>query len=122
MFGSNDRSTRNIADEVANLRNDLGRLAEAVSAMVSNETSRGRASVRDSASSIGSTQSDLIAQARDTIVNRASDLSRSDYVGDVADRLSSANTQIEHRIERNPMTSVLVAAAIGLAIGLMSRR
>jgi ElaB/YqjD/DUF883 family membrane-anchored ribosome-binding protein len=122
MFASNARSTRNVAAEVANLRNDLGRLAEAVAAMVSTETSRGRSTMRDDASGIGTTLSDLIGQARDTIANRASDLTHGDKMGDMADTLCSANARIEHRIERNPKSSVLVAAAIGLAIGLVSRR
>ena len=56
------------------------------------------------------------------IANRASDLTHGDKMGDMADTLCSANARIEHRIERNPKSSVLVAAAIGLAIGLVSRR
>jgi ElaB/YqjD/DUF883 family membrane-anchored ribosome-binding protein len=41
---------------------------------------------------------------------------------DAANMASAANGQIETKIARNPLTSVLVALGVGFAIGLVSRR
>ena len=37
------------------------------------------------------------------------------------DRLLDANAEFESRIERNPIRAVLIAAGIGLVLGLLSR-
>jgi ElaB/YqjD/DUF883 family membrane-anchored ribosome-binding protein len=53
-------------------------------------------------------------------------------VGDARDQLSQAATQaqdsalgaaadLERRIEKNPLTAVLIAAGIGMVLGMMSK-
>ncbi len=45
----------------------------------------------------------------------------SSTAADVKSRVSAAGGEIEARIERNPLTAVLISFGVGMAIGLLSR-
>ena len=45
----------------------------------------------------------------------------SDHAADAQDRLGAFGSDIEGRIEKNPLTAVVVAGIAGLLMGLLSR-
>lgn len=112
MFGLGNR-TSDVTSELANVRNDLARLAGTVGNLLSSTAdSATRGSARDS-----------VENMRDNLYSRASDWTSqgSHLASDARDRLYEANSVLENRIEKNPLAAVLIAAGIGMAIGLMSR-
>lgn len=111
MFGYGNRMS-DVSSDLDTLRSDLSRLAGTVSNMISSQS---KSAGSDAQSSYGS--------LRDGLTSRASDWSDrgAAFASDARDRLVDVNSDLETRIERNPMAAVLIAAGIGLAIGLMSR-
>ncbi|GGH26891.1 hypothetical protein GCM10007036_35040 [Alsobacter metallidurans] len=111
MFGSQETRMSDVRDDLAAVRNDLARLADTVSNMVA-----GRGGVARNARG-------AVDQARDKVYARANDLGKAGgmLADEARDRLNRANRQIENRIEHNPIRAVLIAAGVGLVLGLMSR-
>lgn len=112
MFGMSNR-TSDVTSELANVRNDLARLAGTVGNLLSSTAeSATRGSARDS-----------MEDMRDNLYSRASKWGSqgSSMASDARDKLYDANSELEARIERHPLAAVLIAAGIGMAIGLMSR-
>jgi ElaB/YqjD/DUF883 family membrane-anchored ribosome-binding protein len=117
------QASQDFSADLAALRDDISKLTGSVSQLL-----RSRASgATDQAYS-------TYSQTRDTLADRASHLSdrMADHAGDVRDRLSSRaadaqerlgafSSDVETKIERNPLTAVVVAAIAGLLMGLLSR-
>jgi ElaB/YqjD/DUF883 family membrane-anchored ribosome-binding protein len=119
MFGSGNRMS-DVTSELDNLRTDLSRLAGAVTGLVGSQAQSTTDSVRDRWGGIGKS---LSSRASDAYSRTSDWTSRgSDVASQAADQLQRANSHLEDAIERNPIASVLIAAGIGLAIGIMSRR
>ena len=112
MFGSQETRMSDVRDDLAAVRSDLARLADTVSNMVTGQSK-----------AAGRTARGAVDQARDSVYSRAHDLGKAGemFAHEARDRLTHANAEIESRIERNPVTAVLIAAGIGLVLGLMSR-
>ena len=112
MFGSHDTRASDVRDDLSAVRNDLARLADTVSNLVSGQSSAARSNARS-----------YVDQARDQLYSRANDVSKMGgmFASEARDRFSNANQEIESRIERNPITAVLIAAGVGMVLGLMSR-
>ena len=122
MFFTKDRS--DAANDLSALRRDLARLADTVSTLASQQAREAQSTVRHAGHDAGATLTDLLAQARHLLGSlRDTDLGKvgSMVASEAGDRLSSVNTKVESQIGRNPMTSVAVAAGVGLLLGLMSR-
>ena len=92
---------RKAADDYSSLREDIAKLSETVSQLVSNHADNAGARVKD---------------AMDT-----AKVALVDTAGKAQDRVSSAGAEIEASIERNPYSAVLIALGIGLALGLLNR-
>lgn len=99
--------------EIDNLRGDIGRLTEAVSALLQREIAdtgeRVRAAAGETLNRFSSTAEDIARATRNAAAG-------------AEQRLRSAGSEIERGIERNPLTAVLIAGGIGLILGIMSRR
>ena len=116
MFGNQDTRMSDVRDDLAAVRNDLARLADTVSNMVSGQSRAASRAARNNAQG-------MMDQARGQFYARANDVSKMGnmFASEARDRLHNANVEIESRIERNPITAVLIAAGVGLVLGLMSR-
>jgi ElaB/YqjD/DUF883 family membrane-anchored ribosome-binding protein len=93
--------TSDLAADLAALRADIVKLTTSVATLVKSETA---------------TKTDSLHDAVDAARRRLSD-----GAADAKDRLSGASSDLEAKIERNPLIAVLIAMAAGLVIGLISR-
>ena len=87
--------------DLAGLRADIARLSDTVAAMV-----------RTQADAAGAAMKGAVGDARDQLSQAASQ---------AQDSALGAAADLERRIERNPLTAVLIAAGIGMALGMMSK-
>ena len=85
------------AEEFAALRKDVTHLAEAISQLVHHPTQVAGDAVADAKSKIGSAAEEAETQVR------------------------AASSEIETNIKRNPLTAVLIAFGIGVALGIITR-
>jgi len=98
---SADGAATDIAADLANLRSDVASLRESIAALMS-----GRAKAAgDAAKGVAGDTWDRLSPA----------------AGHVQDSVLGAAADLEHRIERDPLTAVLIAAGIGMAIGMMTK-
>jgi ElaB/YqjD/DUF883 family membrane-anchored ribosome-binding protein len=96
-----EAATQDFAADLAALRADIAKLTASVTNLVKAETSA----------------------ATDTVFG-AVDSARQKFADGAAgakERLSGASSELEASIERNPLVAVLIAAGVGLVIGLLSR-
>jgi ElaB/YqjD/DUF883 family membrane-anchored ribosome-binding protein len=96
-----DFASSDLTADMAALRADIVRLSDTVAAMV-----------RLQADAAGAAVKGAVGDARDQISQAASSAQDSAF---------GAAADIERRIEKNPLTAVLIAAGIGMALGMMSR-
>jgi len=140
-----DRASQDFAEDLAALREDIAKLTGTVSGLMRSRASdaadqassyygqaRDRAqrrayAARDRfASRASGVRDDLASRAsdlRDDLADRASDARDrlSDHAADAQERLGALGSDIETKIERNPLTAVVVAAIAGLLMGMLSR-
>jgi ElaB/YqjD/DUF883 family membrane-anchored ribosome-binding protein len=90
-----------IAADLAALRQDVARLAEAMRELLQNQTQ-----------AAGHRVSEAVGDARDKIASTAVD---------AQNRVRAASGEIEAGIARNPLIAVLIAFGVGMSLGLMSR-
>lgn len=129
-----DRASEDFAADLAALRDDIGKLTGSVGDLLRNRATDaadqasgifGRA--RDRAASRAADARDQVKSraydARDDLMSRASDARDrfSDHAADLQDRMGSLGSDLETKIERNPLTAVVVAAIAGLLMGMLSR-
>jgi ElaB/YqjD/DUF883 family membrane-anchored ribosome-binding protein len=88
-----DAAALDFSADLAALRADIASLSEAIAGLM-----------RD--------QADATGAARDQLSQAASHVQESAF---------GAAADLERRIERDPLTAVLIAAAIGMAIGMMTK-
>ena len=98
---SDDGAAVDIATDLAKLRADIASLSEAIAGLLSGRADAAGAAVKGA-----------LGDARDHLAQAAS-LAQDSALGAAAD--------FERRIERDPLTAVLIAAGIGIAIGMMTK-
>jgi ElaB/YqjD/DUF883 family membrane-anchored ribosome-binding protein len=98
---TSDFAAADFAADLAALRADIASLSETIAGLM-----RGRA---DAA---GAAVKGAVGDARDQLSQAASHAHDSAF---------GAAADLERRIERDPLTAVLIAAGIGMAIGMMTK-
>jgi len=96
-----DFAASDLADDLAALRADVAKLSDTIAGLVRTQTGSATAAVRGAVDDARDQLSQAAAQAQDRALGAAAD--------------------IERRIEANPLTAVLIAAGIGVALGMMSK-
>jgi len=97
----NKNFARDLAADLAALRNDVARLAETMSELVQHQTQ-----------AAGFRVSEVVGDAKDRIASTAAD---------ARNRVCAASGEIEASIELNPLTAVLIAFGIGMLLGVVRR-
>jgi ElaB/YqjD/DUF883 family membrane-anchored ribosome-binding protein len=96
-----DTIATDLPADLAALREDIARLSDAVSGLVRAQTDAASAAVKDAVGGAREQLSRAATQAQDSALGAAADL--------------------ERRIEKYPLTAVLIAAGVGMALGMMSK-
>ena len=111
LFGSSSRNF-DLGREIAALRADLSDVADRVSRVAGaarGELSQGMSTLGDARTRLSETTHGLIGQGRD-------------WLSSAEGELSHGMKHARATVERNPLTGIAVAAAIGFLIGLSARR
>jgi ElaB/YqjD/DUF883 family membrane-anchored ribosome-binding protein len=98
---TSDFAASDLSADLAALRADITRLSDTMAALMRNQADSASAVVRGAVGDARDQLSQAAAQAQDRALGAAADL--------------------ERKIERNPLTAVLIAAGIGMALGMMSK-
>jgi ElaB/YqjD/DUF883 family membrane-anchored ribosome-binding protein len=98
---TNDAASADLSADLVALRADIARLSDTMAGLVRSQANSASAAVKG-----------VMGDARDQLSQAASQAQES-ALGAAAD--------LERRIEKNPLTAVLIAAGIGMALGMMSR-
>ncbi len=79
---------------------------------------------RDQASDMADRTTHRINDAANAASSAVRDASRkvSSTMGDISDRANAASSDLSHRVEQQPLTSVLIAAGAGLLVGILLAR
>jgi ElaB/YqjD/DUF883 family membrane-anchored ribosome-binding protein len=96
-----DFAASDLSADLAALRADITRLSDSMAGLV-----------KAQANSAGAAMRGVMGDARDQLSQAA---------GQAQDSAFGVATDLERRIEKNPLTAVLIAAGIGLALGMMSK-
>jgi ElaB/YqjD/DUF883 family membrane-anchored ribosome-binding protein len=96
-----DAGASAIAADLMQLRDDIAAMKDTLADLVRGEAGQARAALRSAAKDARSQVSNAAANAQDSAFAVAADFERS--------------------IEKNPLTAVLIATGIGLALGVLSR-
>jgi ElaB/YqjD/DUF883 family membrane-anchored ribosome-binding protein len=101
-----------ITSDLAALRADIARLAETMTTIAQNQ-----------AGTTSQALSETMEKARVVLSEATDSLSRTgrDIATEATGRIKTMGTEVGASIERNPMTAVLIAAALGLMIGMLGR-
>lgn len=97
-----DEIIADVSADLAGLRDDVARLSNSLAGLLRGQADAAGASVRGAVGDARSQLSQAASSLRDGALDRSADF--------------------ERRIEANPLTAMLVAAVVGLAFGVMSRR
>jgi ElaB/YqjD/DUF883 family membrane-anchored ribosome-binding protein len=98
---SGDGAAADIAADLENLRADIASLRETIVWLMSGRANAAGAAVKGA-----------VGDARDQFSQAA---------GRAQDSAFGAAVELERRIEKDPLTALLIAAGIGMAIGMMSK-
>jgi ElaB/YqjD/DUF883 family membrane-anchored ribosome-binding protein len=96
MTKTTEGTTGDLAADVSALRQDIARLAETMSELVQHQTL-----------AAGHCVSEAVGGVKDKIASTAAD---------ARSRVRVVGGEIEARIERNPLTAVLIALGIGISL------
>lgn len=102
-----------LSQDLSRIREDLGKLTETVGRMVGGTGEAVRGRVR---SAVEETRHNL-GETAETVVNTGRE-----YAEGAACGLRDAGGRIEASIERHPLAAVMIAAALGLVVGMVSRQ
>ena len=97
-----DEIIADVSADLAGLRDDVARLSDALAGLLRGQADVAGASIRGALGDARSQLSQAASSIRDGALDRSADF--------------------ERRIERSPLTAMLIAAVVGLAFGVMSRR
>lgn len=98
---TDDVAASDLAADLAALRADIARLSDTMSGLVKAQANSAGAAVKGAMGDARDQLSQAAAQAQDSALGAAADL--------------------ERKIEKNPLTAVLIAAGIGMVLGMMSK-
>lgn len=101
MTSKSGDSAPDLSADLAALRADITRLSDTMAALM-----------KAQANSAGAAMMGAVGDARDQL-SQAATQAQDSALGAAAD--------LERRIEKNPLTAVLIAAGIGMALGMMSK-
>ena len=101
MSNKTGDAVSDLSTDLAAVRADIARLSDTMAALMRSQADAAGAAVRGAVDGARDQLSQAAAQAQDSAFGAAADL--------------------ERRIERNPLTAVLIAAGIGMALGMMSK-
>jgi ElaB/YqjD/DUF883 family membrane-anchored ribosome-binding protein len=90
-----------LSADLAALRADITRLSDTMASLLKSQANTAGAAVRGAVGDARDQLSQAATQAQDSALGAAADL--------------------ERRIEKNPLTAVLIAAGIGMVLGMMSK-
>lgn len=110
---SNDSPTSDVMQDFNQLRADISRLSDTVADLVKAQTKAATSTLTDTLSQGGEKISATMSQLGDT-ARQASDQAQA--------TVRSASRDLEATINQNPLTSVLLAAGVGLLFGMLSAR
>ena len=96
-----DAAASDLAAELAALRADIARLSDTMAGLMRGQVDAAGAAVRGAVGDARSQISQAACHAQESAFGAAAD--------------------IERRIERNPLTAVLIAAGIGVALGMATK-
>jgi ElaB/YqjD/DUF883 family membrane-anchored ribosome-binding protein len=103
-----DEVAKDFAADLAALREDVRKLTSLVADLAGDRADHARSSV------VGA-----VDKAREHLSSTADRLAG--QASDATDRVRGAGAELEARIERNPITAVMIAIVGGLLIGALSR-
>jgi ElaB/YqjD/DUF883 family membrane-anchored ribosome-binding protein len=103
-----DKVARDLSSDFSALRDDLRKLTNVVSDLASDHADNTRSSF------LGA-----VDKARDRFSDTADRVAG--HANYASDRVRGAGAELESRIEKNPLTAVMIAIVGGLLIGAMSR-
>jgi ElaB/YqjD/DUF883 family membrane-anchored ribosome-binding protein len=98
---TDDVAAPDLAADLAALRADVARLSDTIAGLMRGQADAAGAAVRGAVGDARNQLSQAAGHAQDSALGAAAD--------------------IERRIERNPLTAVLIAAGIGMALGMMTK-
>lgn len=125
-----DKVAQDLSSDFGALRDDVRRLTALVADLVDDRGGRAQGRVSDAADTVRDRFSSTVDQARNRVagtMDQARDrfADTADRVvgraSDVTDRVRGAGADFEARVERNPLTAVMIAVVGGLLIGALSR-
>jgi ElaB/YqjD/DUF883 family membrane-anchored ribosome-binding protein len=96
-----DENSADISADLAALREDVARLSDTLASVVRSQADAAGATIRGAVDDARGQLSQAVYSIRDSALEQSADF--------------------ERRIERNPLTAVLIAAGVGMAFGVMSR-
>ncbi len=101
-----------LSQDLSRIREDLGKLTDTVANMLTGRSG-----------SVAGRVMGAMEDTRQTLSGTADTAMQTgkDYMYGATDKLREASGQVEASIERNPLTAVMVAAALGLVVGMMGR-
>jgi len=101
-----------LTNDLTRIREDLGRLTETVTQMLAggsgSVTERVRGTVEGARQNLAGTADTMMQSSRE-------------YMHGAQGMMRDAAGRLESSVERNPLTAVMVAAALGLVVGMMGR-
>jgi ElaB/YqjD/DUF883 family membrane-anchored ribosome-binding protein len=106
-------ASEDVSSDLKQLRDDFSRLSDSVADLVKAQTNSASGAIRDGVANIGG-----------AIADKAQGLSSSavQMTNSAQETMRSASHDIEASIERNPLTAVMIAAGIGMVLGMVSAR
>lgn len=125
-----EKLARELSADFVGLRDDVRRLTTLVADLAGERADMARGRVADRADQARDRFSSTLDQTRDRLSStldgardRFSDAADrfAAQASDVTGRVRGAGAELEARVERNPLTAVMIAVVGGLLIGAMSR-
>lgn len=101
-----------ISSDLAALREDVARLTETMSAIAQNQTGNASQALSETMEKARV----VLSEATDTLTRTGRDIAN-----EATGRIRTMGTEMGASIERNPLTAVMIAAALGLVIGMLGR-
>lgn len=101
-----------LSSDLAALRADVARLTETMTSIAQNQ-----------AGSTSQALSETMEKARVVLSEATETLTQTgrDLASEATGRIRTMGTEMGASIERNPLTAVMIAAALGLVIGMLGR-
>jgi ElaB/YqjD/DUF883 family membrane-anchored ribosome-binding protein len=109
-------SEKDLSDHLERIRADISSLSETVATLVSDT-----AGIKSTLKRGASNAAKQAAALGEEVIHEAQEFG-SEAMHAAARSANAAVSSVESQIERNPITSVLIALGFGFAIGLMTRK